>query len=73
MSLILEKRVIFLENVSGLEKKGSFLRHFHWKRVIFWYSKSVFLVKRGLFSFVNISERGTFSIWRTIIRPPFCM
>ena len=56
MSLISEKRVHFLKNVSGLGKKGSLLRHFHWKRVIFWCSKSVF------FSYVNISERGDFLI-----------
>ena len=73
MSLILEKRVIFLEKVSGLEKRGLFLGISTGKGLFSGTPSQRFLVKRGLFSFVNISERGTFSIWRTIIRPPFCM
>ena len=67
-----KKGHIFIE-CQWIRKKGPFLRHFHWKRVIFWYSRSAFLVKKGLFSFVIISERGIFSIWKAIICPPFSM
>ena len=35
--------------VSTLEKKAIFIRHFHWKRVIFWCFKSAFFNKRGPF------------------------
>ena len=74
MSLILETRVIFLENVGGLEKRGLFFLGISTGKGLFSGTPSQrFFVKRGLFSFVNISERGTFSIWRTIIRPPFCV
>ena len=56
------------------KKKGVFFEAFPLEKGYFLGLQSVFFfVKRGLFSFVNISERGTFSIWRTIIRPPFCM
>ena len=63
MSLILEKRVLFLKNVFfkafSLEK-GYFL-------VVQVSSKGV------LFSSGNVSERGNFLIWRMIIRLPFYM
>ena len=35
MSLILEKKGSFFKECQQFRKKGSFLRHFHWKRVIF--------------------------------------
>ena len=60
MSAVFKKRVIF--KAFSLEK-GYFL-------VV---QVSVFLIKGVLFSSGNISERGNFLIWRTIIRPPFYM
>ena len=63
MSLILEKRVLFLKNASGLggifTGKGSFCG-----------ALSQRLKKKKLILyFVNIGERGDSVIWRTIIRP----
>ena len=55
MSLILEKRVIILEKVSG------FLDISTGKGLFSGTPSQRFFCKRGLFSFVNISERGTFS------------
>ena len=54
MSLILEKRVFFLKECQQFRKKGSFLRHFHWKLVIYWCFMSAFFNKRGPF-FLRIS------------------
>ena len=71
MSLIFGKKGLFLKECQQLGKKGLFLRHFHWKRVIFWCLKSAFLNKRGPFNH-EISVKGVFFLlWRTIIRPPF--
>ena len=68
MSLILDKRVLFFfKEWQQFRKQGYFFRHFHWKRVIFLVLQ-VFLNKKGsFFSAVNISERGDFLIFRTII------
>ena len=42
---------LFFKECQQFRKKGSFLRHFHWKRVIFWWFKLAFLNKRGPFFF----------------------
>ena len=65
MSLILGKRVPFLENVSSLEKKGVFFKSFSLEKGCFLVLQvSVFgKKKKGVFfSSVNISERGHFLI-----------
>ena len=73
MSLIFRNRVLFFVNVSGFEKRV-FFEDISLKRGYFLVLQvSVFEKKGGFFSSVNISERGNFLIWRTIIRPPFCM
>ena len=43
------KKGPFSKECQQFLRKGSFLRHFHWKRVIFWWFKSAFLNKRGPF------------------------
>ena len=62
MSLILGKRVPFLENVSSLEK-GVFFKPFSLEKGYFLVLQvSVFFKKGVFFSSVNISERGHFLI-----------
>ena len=68
MSLILEKRVIFWKDVSALEKKSIFIGIFTGEGFFSGDSSQRFFNKRD-----KISERGTFLIWRSIIRPPFYM
>ena len=73
MSLILEKRVLFLKNnVSSFEKNDIFLRHFHWKRVNFWWFKSAVLNKKGSFFAQEISVKGVIFLFgeRSYV-PPF--
>ena len=53
-----KKGPFFLKNVSSFGKKGSFLRHFHWKKLFSGGSSQHFLIKGVLFSSGNISERG---------------
>ena len=68
-------------HVFEIEKRSFFQRMsvlylgiFTVKGVICWYSQSAFLKKRGIFVRANISEWvNFFSIWRTIIHPPFHM
>ena len=73
MSLILQKKVLFLKEVSGLQKKGLFSGIFT-EKGLFSVAPSQRFWKKGPFlPFVNVSERGMFLFWRTIIRPPFCM
>ena len=43
------KKGLSLKECQQFRKKGSFLRHFHWKSVILWCFKSPFLKKGGLF------------------------
>ena len=73
MSLILEKRDLFSKNVSSLEKRVFFKAFSLEKGYFLVFQVSVFLIKGVLFSSENISGRGNFLIWRTIIRPPFYM
>ena len=73
MSSIFEKRVPFFKNVRDLEKMVSFDSFSLKKGYFLVFQVSVFEKKGVFFSFVNISERGNFLIWRTIIRLPFHM
>ena len=50
MSLILEKRVLFLKNVSGLEKKQYFFKAFSLEKGYFLVLQVSVSEKRGIFS-----------------------
>ena len=60
MSLILEKGVLFGEDVSTLEKKGIFLGIFTEKGSFSGASSQRFLIKGSFFPPGNISDRGIF-------------
>ena len=62
MSLILEKMVLFLKDVSTLEKKGIFLGNFTEKGSFSGALSQRFLIKGVVFSPGKISHRGIFLI-----------